>query len=157
MSDSSNTETGLSARTSSVFTRSDVERHDLAESLLRRTDRVERARDAFRLAYPEAPEEMVNTATHHMYVDGPGAVVDWLADAELFLRDPEHRLSSGTTWHLLYHVYNWQQFQALLPDGREGMLRLKQFAEEGDLSAVKRTVQELADAMEGGRQPPSID
>jgi hypothetical protein len=62
---------------------------------------------------------MVEAAVFHVFRGGVGATLDWLAAAELFLRDPAAGFDHGATWHAVYHLYNWQQFQALLPVGRE--------------------------------------
>ncbi len=136
------------------------ERWELARALFERADAPCDARAAFRRKYPTAPKEMIDTAAFHVYVDGPEAVLDWLADAELFLRDPDHKLCCGVTWHLLYHVYNWHQFEALLPDGTSGVLGLladlKQFAEDGELEGVQQTVKELERMFDGNVDCPDF-
>lgn len=139
------------------------ERRALAWALLQREETATHteAFEAFRRRYPLAPEEMIRTAVHHVFVDGPDAVIGWLADAELFLRDPQHNLSVGVSWNLLHHVYNWYLFMALLPEGKPMVLDLlddlKQFAEEGALDAVKQTVQELRDMFDGDQDVPECD
>jgi hypothetical protein len=85
------------------------ERWEIVQTLLERKDLINNARAAFRQAYPNAPEEMLQTAIFHTYVDGIGAAIDWLTDLELFLREPNDGLDIGNTSHLLYHLYNWKQ------------------------------------------------
>ncbi len=145
---------------SGVYDLAPEERRELALSLLNRSDRAKVARGAFRQAYPNAPEEMIHTAVHHLYVDGPVAAVDWLAEAELFLRDPAQEIGYGPTLHLLDHAYNWLQFQALLPEGKAELLalvrQLKEFADDGDMEAVRETVAELESTLEGNRSAPDF-
>ncbi len=137
------------------------ERWELAHALLHRSDAPSDGEAAFRSKYPTAPDEMIRTATYHVYVDGPDAVLNWLADAELFLRDPEHDLCGGVTFDLLYHVYNWHQFRALLPDGKPGLLELlaeiRQFAGDGELEAVQQSVKHLEEVLEGHIDYPDFD
>jgi hypothetical protein len=145
-----------------IYALSEDERRELALALLHRTDRYAAGRAAFRRAYPEAADEMVSTATHHVFGDGPPAMVMFLADAELFLRNPErHQMHFGVISELLYHLYNWLQFRELLPDGRRNVLDLlgeiKQFVDEQDLEAVKKTAEELEDALGGSRDYPQFE
>ena len=146
-----------------VWNKSEAERLELALALLQRKDREREQAGlaAFRLRYPAAPERMLFTAAHHVFGDGPEDVVRWLADAEMFLRDPEHKLCGGVTWSLLYHVYNWHQFAALLPEGKPMVLglleELKEFADEGALDAVKFHVKQLQDMFNGNQDVPDFD
>ena len=144
-----------------IYRLSAGERLELAIALARRTDREQRARDALRHCYPTAPEPMLHSAAFHLYTDGWEAAVDFLADLELFLRDPEHTLDYGVSWHLLHHVYNWHQFRALLPEGRSGLVELvaelKQFVADGDQEAIRRTVEELEEMVEANRSAPDFD
>ena len=61
---------------------------------------------------------------------------------------------------LLYHVYNWQQFEALLPGGRKDLLdlvdELKGHVADNDIEAVRAAVEELSDMLEGSKSPPDI-
>jgi hypothetical protein len=113
------------------------------------------AKQAFRQAYPNAPEEMLKTAVFHTYIDGIEAAIDWLVNLELFLREPSHQLDIAATYHLLYHLYNWYQFNALLPDGKAGVLErlkeIKELASDGDIKAILSTVEQLESMFEGGR------
>jgi hypothetical protein len=137
------------------------ENQQLAIALLQRADVRTDAEKAFRAGYPNAPGSMVQTAVHHVYNDGPDAVIRWLADAELFLRDPSHRLCSGVTSDLLYHVYNWHQFQEILPVGKPGLVELlddiKLFVDEGSLDAAKKTVDDLKEMLNGTVNYPDFD
>jgi hypothetical protein len=103
---------------------------------------------------------MLDTVTHHLFVDGPTAVIDFLADAELAIRDPSHEIGYGPASELLYHVYNWLQFRALLPEGRQDILDLvkdlRQAVDENDHEFLKATLSELEDVVQGSRTPPDF-
>ena len=148
---------------SGIWKKSEEELIELAIALLRRKyhERQAAGLEAFRARYPNVPERMLFTAAHHVFGDGPEDVVRWLADGEMFLRDPEHRLDHGVTHGLLYHIYNWHQFAALLPEGKSMVLELleelKEFADEGALDAVKYHAQQLKDMFEGTQNWPDFD
>ncbi|MEH2000367.1 MAG: hypothetical protein V7L00_16735 [Nostoc sp.] len=131
------------------------QRWEIIRTLLQRSNLSSQAKQAFRQAYPNASEEMLKTAVFHTYVDGIEAVIDWLVDLELFLREPSHQLDIGVTYHLLYHLYNWYQFNALLPDGKAGVLErlkeIKDLASDGDIKAILPAVEELESMFEGDR------
>ena len=90
----------------------------LIHALVARSDSVSDAHAAFQRRYPDAPLEMIETATLHVAKDGIDAALEWLAGIELFLRSPSDGLSGVHTSHLLYHLYNWKQFETLLPYGK---------------------------------------
>lgn len=133
---------------------------DLVHALLARGDVAEAATAAFRAAYPDAPPHMVEAAVFHVFRDGVGAALDWVAAAERFLRDPAAGFDYGATWHAVYHLYNWQQFQALLPIGREGVLErladLKLFLSENNPEAAAGVVKQLEELFRGDVQPPGV-
>lgn len=132
----------------------------IVRSLLQRHDRQIAAKQAFRQGYPTAPEEMLNTAIFHTYVDGIGAAIDWLVDLEMFLRDPNRQLDMGATYHLIYHLYNWHQFCTLLPDGKTGVLNrlreIKELIADGDTGTILSTVEELESMFERSRNYPDF-
>ncbi len=136
------------------------EKLELVHALLGRTKLVEAATAAFRRAYPDAPPHMVEAAVLHVYRDGVCAALDWVAAAEQFLLDPTSGFDFGATWHAVYHLYNWQLFQALLPIGREGVLErladLKLFLAEGSTEAAVGVVKQLEELFRGDVQPPAI-
>ena len=151
----------MSETPSGVYALNDAERLELALALLKRPDRYAAGRAAFRRAFPEAAEAMVSTATHHVFGDGAPAVLAFLADSELFVRDPEqHKMSFGVVSEVLYHLYNWLQFRELLPDGRKNVLELlaemKQFVADQDLDAITKTAEQLEGALEGHRDYPQF-
>lgn len=115
---------------------------------------------AFRAAYPDAPDQMISAAVFHVYTDGIDAALEWLADAERFLRNPQQEFGYGTSVHLLYHVYNWHQLHALMPLGRSGVTEsldeLSKLAKEGDLDGVQQVVAELKAAFEASLMPPDF-
>jgi hypothetical protein len=116
---------------------------EIVRTLLQRNNLSSEAKEAFHEAYPDAPEEMLKTAVFYTYIDGIGAAIDWLVDLELFLREPSRELDISTTYHLLYHLYNWHQFHALLPDGRIGVLE-RQAQEENKEIYSRIPVAQLA-------------
>jgi hypothetical protein len=133
----------------------------LMQALLARAGVAKDAAEAFRQAYPDAPKEMINTAVFHVVSEGIEATVDWLAAIEQFLRDPSEGLDYGAVWHVIYHLYNWQQFQVLLPVGRVGLKEqledIGQFLEEGDSESAKQVLKRLSEALSGDARPPDID
>lgn len=139
---------------------SQAQRWELVRGLLQRDNLSNEATQALRQAYPHAPEEILKTAVFHTYIDGIGAAIDWLVDLELFLREPSHELNMGTTYHLLYHLYNWYQFRALLPDGRIGVLErlqeIKELIADREIDSVLAMVEELEAMFEGNREQPDV-
>jgi hypothetical protein len=133
---------------------------ELVNALLRRSDVGTAARAAFRRAYPDAPEHMVDAAVFHVYGDGVGAALNWVAATERFLRKPEAGLNHGATSHVVYHLYNWLQFEAVLPIGREGVLErledLKLFLRENDPKAAEGVVKQLEELFRGDVAPPGV-
>ena len=133
---------------------------ELVHALLGRAGVAEAAAAAFRMAYPDAPPHMIEAAVYHVFREGVGAALDWVAAAERFLRDPASGFDYGATWHAVYHLYNWQQFQALLPIGREGVLDrladIKQFLSENDPEAAAGVVKQLEELFRGDVQPPAV-
>jgi hypothetical protein len=144
-----------------VWALSPEERRALALALLDRPNRASDGLAALRGKYPRSvPDDMVHTAAHHVYNDGPDAVVDFLADAELAIRDPEHQLDYGAVFHVLDHLYNWLQFAAIIPEGTRDLLdlsaALRQHVADKDWDAVAQVAAELGDILEGARQPPDV-
>jgi hypothetical protein len=133
---------------------------ELVEALMDRSDLAKTAAAAFRHAYPDAPDHMIETAVFHVFGDGVGAALEWVAATEKFLRDPSHGLDHGATWHIIYHLYNWQQFQALLPIGREETLSrledLKLFLSENNPEAALGVVKQLEEHFRGDVGPPGV-
>ncbi len=128
---------------------------EVVRALLQRDNVSSQARQAFRRTYPDAPEEMLNAAVFHTYVEGIGAVIDWLVELEIFLRDSGHELDSGKTSHVLYHLYNWYQLAPLLVGSRTQVLQhlqeIKELVSDGDLQGILTTVAELESMFEGGQ------
>jgi hypothetical protein len=88
----------------------------------------------------------------HVVSKGIEATIDWLAAIERFLRDPAKGLDYGAVSHLVYHLYNWQQFAALLPIGREGLKErlqdVRQFIDEDDKGAALAVLKGLMQSVE---------
>jgi len=133
----------------------------LVERLRARPNLSEAGRTAMGRAYPNAPSEMLDTAAFHLFTDGREAAAEWLTNLERLLQRPEDGLDFGATWHLLYHLYNWHQFQALLPCGRTGLKEqlgdALKFLEEQDSEAAKRVLENLRAALEGQLKPPKVE
>jgi hypothetical protein len=133
---------------------------EMVRELLARKDVDRAAKLAFQEAYPAAPEAMIDTAVFHTYRDGIGAALDWLVSLALFLRDPSQEIEMGTTYHLLYHLYNWYQFNALLPEGKDGVLsqlqEIKELARDGDTERVIAALEGLEEMFGGSRDYPNF-
>jgi hypothetical protein len=133
----------------------------LIDALLARPNAAADARKAFAAQFPDAPKEMIDTAAFHVCVDGIEAALIWLASIECFLRNPENKVDKGATWHLLYHLYNWQQFESLLPLGKSGITEqlndVKTFLEESDPEAAKLTIEHLLKRVSGSLTPPNLE
>jgi hypothetical protein len=103
---------------------------------------------------------MIEAAIVHVFSDGVGAALEWVAAAERFLRNPAAGFDYGATWHAVYHLYNWLQFQALLPIGRDGVMDrladLKLFLAENDTEAASSVVTQLEQLFRGDVQPPRV-
>ena len=137
------------------------ETQELVTALLARVAVVQDAHLAFAQRYPDAPPEMIGTAAFHVCDDGIEAAMDWLAAIERFLRDPNEGMDYGATWHLVYHLYNWQQFQALLPLGKCGLGEhlndVLTFLKEDNAEAATKVIHQLIERLGGDLQPPSVD
>lgn len=133
----------------------------LIDALLARPNVIDDARTAFARRFPEAPKEMIETATFHVCVDGIDAALVWLASVEKFLQKPDDGLEYGATWHLLHHLYNWQQFEALLPLGKSGIAGLlgniKTYLDESNPDAAKQTIDDLLKCLSGDLKSPSME
>ncbi len=134
---------------------------ELVRALVERSGLDDQLRSALQDAYPEAPSEMIDTATFHVAVDGVPAALEWLAAVERFLREPKQGFDGGETWHLMYHLYNWHQFRTLLPEGRTGMIEwlkdAKLFLDEGDTEALRRTLDQIEAMFHASEIPPSLE
>jgi hypothetical protein len=132
----------------------------LIDALLARPNAIEDARRAFAQRYPDAPKEMIDTATFHVFVDGIDAALVWLASMEQFLQKPDDGLDYGATWHLLHHLYNWQQFDALMPLAKTGIAEhltdVRTFLDEGNPGAAKETIEHLLKRLSGDLESPGI-
>ncbi|TWT43778.1 hypothetical protein RAS1_01770 [Phycisphaerae bacterium RAS1] len=136
---------------------------ELARALLGREDLGADGRAAFRARFPHAPQEMTHTASFHVYVDGCEAALNFIAEAELMLRDPRSARGPdcGICWDLLYHVYNWQQFESLLPDARPTLIdllaELKQAVADDDRAGIVGASKHFEEILEACQNPPKFD
>jgi hypothetical protein len=148
------------SRQTNLYSLSANRRRELALALLARGNADVDGLAALRHRYPAAPDSMLHTAVHHLYVDGPQAVLDFLADAELAIQDPSHEIGYGPASELLYHVYNWLLFRAIIPEGKADLLdllaQLEHAVKDDDRELVLATVAELRDVIDGSRQPPEM-
>ncbi|MBP0028877.1 hypothetical protein [Roseofilum sp. Guam] len=130
---------------------------EILKSLVERTNLTRDAREAFKKAYPNAPDAMIEVAIFHVYVDGIGAALDWLVSVEEFLRNPNSQMDGS---HLLYHLYNWHQLVALLPEGSPRIIELiediKVYLNENEFQAALDSVEELEDRFKGQLNHPNF-
>jgi hypothetical protein len=124
-------------------------------------ERIARAQPKLAEAYPTAPEHMLRIAGFHLYVDGPDAVLNWLADLARFLRSTDGLPpDEGHTYDLMHHVYNWWQFCELLPEGKPGLQKIvkenRDLIEEGSPEAALGSVKILEEMIEGNLDFPQI-
>lgn len=151
----------LPERRNAVWTLPRAEQLALAQALFARPDWAADGRELLKGLYPSAPEPMVVTAAHHLYVDGAEALLRMLAALELSLRTRQLEVDYGVVWELLYHAYNWQQFEALLPGGtgelREFVDEALGLVDEGDLDAVRSHLKEIKERLDGHRDPPTFE
>ena len=133
---------------------------EIIKSLVERNDIRKDAREAFKKAYPNAPECMTEVAIFHVYIDGIGAVLDWLVAIEEFLRDPDNSIIYGSSFHLLYHIYNWHQLLALLPEGSAKVIELiediKASINNNEIEAALDSIEELEDRFNGSLNYPDF-
>jgi len=132
----------------------------LVNALLARPNLAATAEVGFRRAFPDAPPGMIEAAVFHVFRDGIGAALEWVAATERFLRDPSQGIDHGATCHVVYHLYNWQQFEAVLPIGRAGVLErlqdMRLFLAEGDNAAAEGVCKQLAELFGGDVAPPGV-
>ena len=133
----------------------------LVQALFARSDWTADGRGLVRELYPSASDPAVSTGAHHLFVDGPDALLRMLAALELSLRTRQMKVDYGVVWELLYHVYNWQQFEALLPGGSGELGQFVdealQFIQDGDVEAARKHLEEIKDRLDGHRDVPSFD
>jgi hypothetical protein len=124
-------------------------------------DMIQLARVRLKKSFPTAPAEMLKTAEFHLYVDGKDDALLWLAELALFLKeDKAEPPSLAVAQQFLYHLYNWFQFRALLPEGKPGLLELvkeaKQLIEQGDHEAALGSLQCLEESLDGNLDYPQF-
>lgn len=139
-------------------------KHDKKLAILRKLlDRENIYDDAFsrlQTAYTHAPKNMINSAVFHLYIEGVHAAIDWLVDAELFLQNPKNNLCESKTYHLIYNLYNWLQFKAILQDSNENLIEkindIKAAIKDDDWDAALDILEELKDKFNGDITPPNF-
>ncbi len=132
----------------------------IVQSLIERDDIRRDAREAFKKAYPNAPKCMTEVAIFHVYVDGIGAALDWLVAIENFLRNPDDLINPSKSSHLLYHVYNWDQFLALLPQGYPKIIKLiediKASINDDEIDVALDSIEELEESLHARLNNPDF-
>ncbi|MDB9518153.1 hypothetical protein PN466_14475 [Roseofilum reptotaenium CS-1145] len=132
----------------------------IVQSLIERDDIRRDARESFKKAYPNAPECMTEVAIFHVYVDGIGATLDWLVAIENFLRNPDNLIPHSKSSHLLYHIYNWHQFLALLPEGYPKIVELvediKAYINDDEIDVALDSIEELEDVLQARLDNPDF-
>ncbi|MBZ8182739.1 MAG: hypothetical protein SAL07_08285 [Oscillatoria sp. PMC 1051.18] len=133
---------------------------ELVQALCQRSDLLVQAQQAFRQAYPEASEQMISTAITHVYLDGSRAALDWLASTELFLRNPDNEILNQCVDHLLYHLYNWHQFQTLIHARVTDLLEIiqdfKESVDNEDKEVALAAALELEKRLHARLTPPEL-
>jgi hypothetical protein len=114
-----------------------------------------------RRRYPNASEKLLDALRFHLLVDLPGALVDLMAEMELFLREDDRPLDLfGEATHLVYHLYNYSLLESLVPTGREELFDLVRAAKEcldgDDREGASNTITKLQELIESSVVPPSI-
>ena len=139
------------------------QRLELAVAILSRKplERRDSALELFRAAFPHAAEEMYISGAFHAYSELPDAARDLLAWLELCLRETRHEQHHGIMFDILYHLYNWQQVESLIPYGREDVFvdlkSVKKCLEGGDKEGALKTLEELMERFRAGTSPPQIE
>ncbi|MBZ8182333.1 hypothetical protein G3T18_19915 [Oscillatoria salina IIICB1] len=76
------------------------------------------------------------------------------------MQNPKHTLSEGITFHLIYHLYNWLQFTAILSDTDEDLVEkindVKAAIEDDDKDAALNILEELKNKFEGNLESPNF-
>ena len=133
----------------------------LVQALFARPNWAGDGRGLVKELYPSASDPAVSTGAHHLFVDGPDALLRMLAALELSLRTRQLKVDHGVVWELLYHLYNWQQFEALLPGGsgelRQFVDEALQFIQDGEVEAARTHLEEMKDRLDGHRDVPSFE
>jgi hypothetical protein len=147
--------------------RSTEESLELVKALFARPDMAEDGRMVLTRHYPQAPEEMLSAARYHLYTEAPRALLDMLSAIELSLRTPGtgrdtgHYLLYGEVFHILYHLYNYLQIEAILPVGKKGLLELlaevKELIGEDDKEGAMSSLEEINSLLESCESPPRIE
>ncbi|MEM9283809.1 MAG: hypothetical protein AAGA96_18460 [Verrucomicrobiota bacterium] len=130
-------------------------------TLATRSDVRDRAAEALRSEFPNAPEAMINTAVFHVYTDGVDAVLDWLVAAADAISEGTPLPDDGKTWHLLYHIFNWYQFRELMPHGSKELLDwaegLEECVNEDDRDAILAHAKGIKEILDASRPHPKIE
>ena len=136
-------------------------RLELALALIRRPNRPAEGFDRLRRFFPAAPESMLRTAAWHLYSEAPRAVVDFLAEVELSLRDDDPHYHGPAGVEVLYHFYNFLQFEALVPHGLHGLGEvvedIKECVEDGDKAGALENLKGLASKLDACESAPDFD
>jgi len=133
---------------------------NLLGALLERPDATKDGEANLRREYPDAPDESVRAFAHHLYRELPHALLGFLGEIERSLEDGGGRIDPGKTWHLLYHLYNLVQLEALMPWCREDLVSEINAAivalEGDDRKFALNTMIRLRDLSRGEMAPPAL-
>lgn len=133
----------------------------LIKSLFERINPGNTGMEVLKRLYPEACEEIIANAAFHLFVDGPGALFDLLANIELFLQEKADNIY-GYDWHVLYHIYNWHIQERMLSISKgniasefyelENMIKNKE-----KRSVVLHQLKRVKEYIDGSKSPPDFD
>jgi len=118
------------------------------------------ARTGLERQYPMASTEMIDTAMFHIFTDGADAALEWLGDITR-LAEESAEVRAIDTHHLLYHLYNWQQFEALMTcditEIKDDLKELRKLMTSGDADAVPKELDLIIERLEANLMPPFME
>jgi len=140
---------------------SEDEKLDLAIALAKRQNLFDLGLARMRQQYPSAPDALLQSGAYHLYAELAGAFIDVLAQLELTLRNPQHRIAEVQVFHPAYHLYNWLQLEALLPWARADFFAelkaLKECLSGDDVKGASELLETIFQQFEGSSPPPMPD
>lgn len=109
--------------------------------------------------YLHAPKEMLHTIAFHLE-HASGSLLDALTNLEELLRGDSEKINYGTSWHILYHLYNYLVIQNFLPMGNKEIISELELIMEDlnedspDIKSVLSYVENLKNYFTGDTQFP---
>ncbi len=139
------------------------EKIELVRSLFARKELRDKAIDRFKTLFPEASDSAVDLLAFHLFVDGHEALLDMLSHLELFIRGDIDDIDSGLSYHVQYHLHNYDLVTELIPYNSEDavidideMINLAQ-EDEPDMKGILEMLKTLKDRIQGATRPLVIE